>query len=350
VAYSSKQTITEHPSKTIVKMVQSANQTGIWPRLLVLTGKEDFLIDWSKNYVKESVINPATEALDCSLFSENNVDPYEIIAACETVPLMSSKKLVIVSDPDESAGPLTDYFPNIPDSTILLITIGKLNKTKSLYKSAVKYGIVYDFIPLDDSTLSGWMAKRLKAVGRAAEPSAMLSFAKTCGYGDTERTYTLHNLENDLKKVFAATDKKVLSLDDFLESSSAQAEVNAFKILDCAFSGRKGEAYTILHNSIDIQTPSKEITVIMSFLGLLCSQLEIMVEGQERREEGQDDYFIVKDMKVNDYRFKKAMGACRGKSAAMLRNSLCNAFQIEKDIKNGAMDGYTALELFIANL
>ena len=349
MAYTSRQVNTEHPSKTIVKMVTSAKQTGIWPKVLLLCGKEDFLIDWSKGYLKSNIVNPATEALDYTVFSEDK-DEYEIIASCETVPLMSERKLVVVDNPDESAGPLTEYISSVPDTTLLLLCMPKVNKTKSLYKAVSKHGIIYDFTPLDDATLSGWMAKRLKAQGKSASPSDMLSFAHSCGYADPDRSYNLFNLENDLKKVFSSCEKSVLTLDDFMESSSAQAEINAFKILDCAFSNKKGEALTILHNSIDIQTPSKEMGVVLSFLGLLCSQLEIMLEGKEREEDGQGYYDIIKDMKVNEYRYKKAMGACKGKNSKDLKKDLDRAFQIEKDLKSGNMNGYLALELFISNL
>jgi len=351
VAYTySKVNNTEHPSKTILKMVKSAQETGVWPRVLLMTGKEDFLIDWAKKYLKSAIVNPATEALDCVTFSENDTDPYAIIAACETFPIMSERKLIIAEEADEAAGPLCDYLSSVPESTFLLIINRKINKTKTLYKTVNKVGLVYDFTPLDDATLSGWMAKRFKAAGKSARPEDLVAFARTCGYGDTERNYTLFNLENDLKKIFSLKDKDVLSLDDMMEVSSAQAEINAFKILDCAFSGRKGDAITILHNSIDIQTPSKEMTVIMSFIGLLCAQLEIMVEGKERSEEGQSGYEIVNEMKVNEYRFKKAMEACRNKTAKQLRSALDNAFQIEKDLKNGIINGQLALELFIAKI
>lgn len=330
-------------------MVGAAKETGAWPKVMLLTGKEDFLVDWAKAYIKNAVINPATEALDCVVFGDD-ANQNEIIEACETVAMMSERKLVIANEVDEAAGLLSEYIPSLPESTLLLIINNKINKTRSLYKTINKCGIVYDFTPLDDATLQGWMAKRLKAAGRAAKPEDLLVFAKTCGYGDPERSYTLFNLENDIKKVLAGSDKQVLSLDDFMYGSSAQAEVNAFKILDCAFSNKKGEAYTILHNSIDVQSPSKEMGVIMSFLGLLCSQLEIMVEGREREESGQGYYDIISEMKVNEFRYKKAMAACRGKSASDLRKDLDSAFQIEKDLKNGNMDGYMALELFIAKL
>ena len=218
---------------------------------MLLCGKEDFLVDWSVSFLKSKLLSPATQALDLVSYSEGPIDPYELIASCETVPMMSQRKVVIASGLDilsaqspkdintEGLNALAAYILKLPESTLLIFTCGKPNKTKALYKAIQKCGIIYDFTPLDDATLSGWMAKRLRAAGKAADPKDLILFARTCGYGDPERTYTLHNLENDIKKAIAGTDHQVLSLDDLMQSAAGQAELNAFKLLDSAFSGRK---------------------------------------------------------------------------------------------------------------
>ena len=352
----------EHPSRTIIKTVQAAKQSGVCPRLILLCGKEDFLIDWSKGFIRDNFISPTSMALDCSVFSEDSIDADSIILSCSTPPLMSEKKLVIVEDSDvfsaqsprdmssEDVKRLADFFKDIPDFCILVFTSGKVNRTKEIYKAIAKSGIVYDFTPLDEATLGGWMAKRFSAAGKTASRSEMTEFASICGYGDTERNYTLYNLENDLKLIFALYDKPQISLEDMLRAVQGQDEINSFKLLDCAFGGQKGKALEILHASIDIQAPSKEIGVVLSFLGLLISQLEIMTEGTERREEGQDFYDIPRVMGVNEYRYKKAMAACRGKSSKELRAALDKAFEIEKNMKSGNLDGRTGLELFISQI
>ncbi|MBO4819723.1 MAG: DNA polymerase III subunit delta [Firmicutes bacterium] len=352
----------EHPSRTIVKTMQAGAQSGIFPKLILLCGKEDFLIDWSKDYLKEGLLHPVTATLDLSVFSEDSIDLPAIILACDTPPMMSTRKLVIVEESDvftaqaprdmstAEVQKLIDYFPEIPDTTMLVFTSKKPNKTKALYKAIAKSGIIYDFTSLDDGTLGGWMAKRFSAAGKNAGRTDMVNFAKICGYGDPERDYTLFNLENDLKLIFSLYDKNDLSLSDMLSAVQGQDEVNSFKLLDCAFSGNKGKALEILHASIDTQAPSKEMGVVLSFLGLLISQLEIMTEGLERTEEGQSSYEIIKEMGVNEYRYKKAMASCRGKRSSDLRRTLNKAFEIEKNMKSGNMDGRLGLELFIAEI
>ena len=343
-------------------MFQAAESTGVYPRIVLLFGKEEFLVDWAKNYIKNALINPASEALDCSVFSEGDVELTAIMAACETMPLLSKQKLVIVDDSDlfslspkcmdsDDVTALNKFLPEIPESTTLVFTCDKPNKTKALYKTISKIGIVYDFTPLDDATLGGWIAKRFIAAGKNANKSDLITFARSLGYGDDDRNYNLFNLENDLKMIFALySDKQNITLDDLLASTQGQAEQNAFKLLDSAFSGNKDAALSILNSSIDYQLPSKEMGIVLSFLGLLISQIEIMLEGKERQEEGQGYYDIVREMGVNEYRFKKAMGSCSKKTAKELRRIFDDALQIEKDIKSGNINGRLALELFIGKL
>ena len=352
----------EHAFKTFARMTAAAKNGGPWPRVMLLCGKEDFLVDWAEKEVKKLAVEPAAAELDCSVFSEDGHTADEIIAACETVPIMSPKKLVIIESMDilSAAKPsdmsaaelqeLADYIPQLPDSTILLFVSAKADKRKSICKAIAKTGLVYDFKPLGDSSLLSWMQKRLSAAGRSASKNDMLRFAKNNGYGDPERSYTLFNLENDLRKLEALTDNKYLTAEDFNAASAGEPETAAFTILDAAFSGRKGYALTVLHNSIDQQLASKETGIVLQFLGLLCSQLEIMLEAAERREEGQSQKEIEASMKINPYRLQKAQAAAAGRGVQQLRTDLFKAFQIEKDLKSGFMDPRLELELFIAGL
>ena len=96
MAYASKpKQNTEHPFRTIVKLMDS----DALPRVLLCHGHEEFLVNWAEKYVKSKLIEPASEVLDYSVFSED-LDPYSIIAACETLPVLSKRKLVVVRGTD----------------------------------------------------------------------------------------------------------------------------------------------------------------------------------------------------------------------------------------------------------
>ena len=357
MAYPSKaKTASEHPFRTIVKLLDSE----ALPRVLVCHGHEEFLVNWAEKYVKGKLVEPASEALDCSVFSEE-LDPYSIIAACETLPILSKRKLVVVRGTDiftqqpkdmkaEGVQVLADYLDDVPETTLLLFTADKVNKTKALYKNAVRAGVVYDFCPLDRMTLAGWIAKQLQSLGKSASRDDILHYADRCGYLEKESGYTLYNVKNDIAKASAFADGPAVTAADFEACMQGEEETDAFAVLDAAFSGQKGKALTILHNSVSAEQASKQDGVVLRFLGLLCSQLEIMVEARERGGRDGDPYSVAAAMGANPYRIKKAMQAGYQKKYSELKASLASAYGIEKNYKSGQIDAYLALELFIAGL
>lgn len=347
---------TEHPFRTIVKLMDS----GLYPKVLLLHGHEDFLVGWAAKFVKDKLINPASEMIDFTEFSEN-LDPYAIIAACETLPFMSERKIVLVSrtdiftqqPKDMKSGDiqeLADYLPKVPDTTMLVFTCEKVNKTKALYKAAAKNGIVYDFCPLDKPTLAGWTAKQIQNLGKTAEKGDILRYIDMCGYCEKDSTYTLYNIKNDISKAAAYCGGERITIEDLAACMQGEDDTDAFALLDAAFSGQKDKAMTILHAKVDMEQASKRDNVVLSFLGLLCSQLEIMLEARERIADGQSEAEAASDMGVHPYRLSKAVAASRGKSLQQLKSGLMDAYNIEKDFKSGSMDAYLALELFIAGL
>ena len=347
----------EHAFKTIRKVM--AGET--LPRLILLYGTEAFLLKWAKGFIKETLVNPVTEALDYTYFDEDDINSSDVITACETLPMMSTKKLVVVEADKLFAATKTDvfgsiaeeinaYLPNIPDTTCLVLCCTKPNKVRVLYKSCEKMGLTFDFCALDDATLAGWMEKRVAAAGKTANRADLMAFALGNGYGSKDSEYTLFNLENDLKKVFAFADGSALTAEDFAIAKATEMETDSFKLLDSAFSGNKDNAYKILNNALELSQPSKAVGIVLQFVGLLISQLEIMVEGKERAEEGQSLSRIITDTGVNEYRLKKAMAACSNKTAAELRRSLFDAYDIEKQMKNGILEPRLAMEAFIAGL
>ena len=313
----------EHPYKLINKIIKS----GDIPSVILMYGKERFMIEWAYKTFKKALVNPATESLDYTVFEEKETTYGDIIAACETVPFMSERKIVVVKDLGID---LTEYLPDVPETTLLLIVEEKVDKRKSMYKKVEQLGLAYDFTPLDEATLVTWAHKRVPNISK----DAILHFASDAGYFDKERDYELFSFDNDLKKAAALfEDKAEITYDDLKSVSSAEDENNAFKLLDAAFSDKKSEAMRMLHQF-------NSISDVLRFHGLLCSQLEIMVEARENP----------KLPGVNPYRLKKAIQASSKLSTARLKAALSACYKLESEIKSGRMDARLSLELFVAKI
>ncbi len=313
----------EHPYKLINRIIKS----GDFPTVILMYGKERFMIEWAYKSLKKALVNPATGSLDYTLFHEAETTEAEIISACETVPFMSEKKLIVIKDLDLD---LSDYISDIPRTSLLVIVQEKVDKRKSLYKKIEQVGLSFDFTPLDEATLVTWVHKRIPNISK----EDLLHFAKDAGYFDNERDYNLFNFENDLKKAYALYDNQAnISYDDMKNVSSADYENNAFKLLDAAFSNKKSEAMRMLNQF-------KTTSDVIKFHGLLCSQLEIMLEARENPN----------ITGVNPYRLKKAIAASEHLTTARLKAALSACYKIESEIKSGRMDARLSLELFVAKI
>ena len=348
----------EHAYKTFQKMLQS----GIFPSVLLLFGKEAYLVDWAVGEIKRSLLNPSSLALDLNRFSEDALIAADIINACETVPVLSSRKLVTVEDCDLLFGnqttafesgaqkELSDYIKDLPSTTLLVFTATKADKRKSLYKAIVKAGIAYEFKPIEGKTLVDFIKKRLRTSGKTASDQAIRAFIDLTGYTDRDSEYTLYNMVNDLNKVAALADSTELRLEDFQEGTAGNADTDVFSLLDSAFSGDKDRALTLLKNIIAAEKQAYSVGVVLRLIGLLCSQLEMMLVAKERLAEGEDLHSLPTSMGVKAFRLQKALEACGSRTTEQLADHLKAAFKMEQDIKKGTMPADLMLELFIAGL
>lgn len=348
----------EHAYKTFQKMLQS----GVFPSVLLFFGKEAYLSDWAIKETKKALLNPVSLAMDLNRFSEEGLVATDIINACETLPLFSSRKIVTVEDCDiffsgqslqaesQEASKLANYIKNIPSTTLLIFTSTKADKRKSLYKAVVKSGIAYEFRTIEGKVLTDFVKKRLNKAGKTASDREIRAFIEMTGYADKDSVYTLYNMVNDLSKIIAISHQEALTLADFEESVAGNADTDAFALLDAAFSGDKGKALILLKNIISAEKQSYAVGAILRLIGLICSQLEIMLIAKERLADGDTMRALPDLMGIKAFRLQKALEAAGSRSTDKLIDSLTDGFRMEQDIKRGDMPAELVLELFIASL
>ena len=135
---------------------------GAW----LLEGEEDNLKDEAIALIREKYLPEGLEELNEAALTAPDTD--EIIAACETIPFMADKRLVIVRDLPGLAGQretddrLADYIPHVPDTCVLLLLLhGYANGAKKLPKAIGKKRRV-DFCPMGDAEVSAWIIRRIR--------------------------------------------------------------------------------------------------------------------------------------------------------------------------------------------
>ncbi|MBQ9708703.1 MAG: DNA polymerase III subunit delta, partial [Firmicutes bacterium] len=311
---------------------------------------------------------------DMVTISGDNLSAQNIIESCETLAMMSERKVVLVPDflpadggkirgfGESEIKDLTEYLSKgagVPESTLLIFTSGetegksKLPPVRKAIKEA-KNGSIYDFQPLDDSLLRGFIEKRLKATGKGYRPSLVSSIIAESGYGNKYIDYTLYNLDNDLKKLAAYAGETEITAEDARAVISTNPENNIFSLLDSVSRNRKGDALEMLHNLFDAKVDPFMIQA------MIVRQLELILYVKEMSDDGrvlQDISKIAGDLEsagrkgrsIPEFRVKKAMQVSKNISSEMIKHMLTGAYEIDGNVKRGIFEPKLALEYYISN-
>ena len=347
----------EHAFITIGRDIKEGNI----PSLVLMCGKEEYLIRWYSDVLIKKYVSEACMPIDLVILEGENATVDKIKESLETVSLMSERKVVMLPDFSPVAGKeikgfgtaeikeLIDYFEMIPEGSMLLITYSEQQETKSKkskIKTAVeKIGRVYDFQPLKDGQLKSFIEKRFNLAGKTYAASVINLIMSERGYRNKAIEYSLYNLENDLKKIIAHSgNSSEITAADVSDIIAANPENNVFAMLDAIGRNRKDEAFRLLHNLLDAGTP------IFNLLRLITNQLELILSVKEMKDEGLKISAIQKTLGVHQFRIKKAMAVTGLYSMNDLKCALCAAYEVDENIKTGLLEGHLALEYFISKI
>ena len=345
----------EHAFITIERDIKE----GKIPRLVLLCGKEEYLVRWYTEVLINKYVSAACKPIDLVTLENENLTFEKITESLETISLMSERKVVLLQDfppaegkaaktlPEADIKRFTEYMDQIPEGSLLLITAREpedVKKKKNKIRAAVeKHGKAYDFQPLKEKQLKSFIEKRFKNTGKTYMPSVINMIMSESGYGNKAIEYSLYNLENDLKKIIAHSGAaNEITAADVSDILAANPENNVFAMLDAIGRNRKDEAFRLLHNLISAGTP------IFNLLRLIINQLELILTVKEMKEDGISPPEMQKKTGIHQFRIKKALAVTGQYSMEHLRRVLMAAYEVDENIKTGRLECSLALEYFIA--
>lgn len=325
--------------KHAFQQFQQDMKDGAVEGLVVLCGIEDYLINWSSQIIVDRFVNPVTKSLDYDLINLETATADDIIASCETAPMLSEKKVVLIRDyKNEFADAIGSYGADMPETTVLIVA------GESVKAEVKKHAKVYDFEPLNQPQLISFINKRFKAAGKEASRGIITTLINESGYYNKDIDYNLYNLEGDVKKIIALCDGTEITLDHVRDGISRNIEHGIFALLDAISGNRKDIAFDLLHQILLSGEPD------MKLLGAIIGQLEIMLMCKQLSEDGCQLAEIKKLTKLHEFRIKKALNFSKKFTEKDLKRILKNAYNTDKNIKSGQFSSQLAFEMLIAEI
>ena len=166
---------------TYQELIDSVN-LNILKTTYLFYGEEYYLMDYALKLIKDKFVDKNLEILNYQVLEGKDIQFEDIYNACETLPFMSQKKIVVVNDLgvfnrkkkgegdtfQKKDDELKKYIESLEDyvTIIFIEKEGNVNKGKSIVKSIGKIGHVVEFKKLRGKKLNEWIKNKFKEYGK----------------------------------------------------------------------------------------------------------------------------------------------------------------------------------------
>ena len=334
--------------------------------LYILHGEDEFTRSEKLAKWKEKLGDPTIASLNTTVLDGRRVGLTEIIQACDALPFMGKRRLVIVDDfwsrfePRKGRRPkveqpqispaddafvkgLLEYLPRLPETTRLVFvesqSLQKANPVFSVVPSDEERVYIKEYRPPSEGSLNRWIERRMRAKGGTITSPAAQELARFVGMD-------LRTLDQELDKLLAHSNfQRPVTVDDVHNLVSAKQLADIFDLVD-AIGMRRGKlAMRSLHELLDGGAPP------MYLLSMIERQFRILLQTKELQAQGAKVTQMQDALGIRHaFIIEKGLRQARNYSMERLESIYAELAEVEQDIKTGEISDLLALDVLVAQL
>jgi DNA polymerase-3 subunit delta len=329
--------------------------------LHVLYGEDDFSLRQALEEIKKSIGDATALMSNTNVFEGKAVSPEQLRAACESMPFLSEKRLVIAEglldkfehkkesgrkksakkpDKVEEHAAFTAAAANLPPFTELVVTGGKLSDRNPLLQELMRVTKIKAFPLLKGSQLTQWIEKRVasQAKNKHISPKAAAMMVRLVGSD-------LWTMANEVDKLILFTGDRDIGESDVKAVVSSAQEVRIFDMVDAIIEQRIGAAQELLQQLFRQGMMPAQILVMIS------RQVRIVYLVREMRAAGKPRGEMMGKLGLtNDFILRKAYDQADRYSPARIKEVYHQLLEADISIKTGKVEGELALDVLIAEM
>jgi len=336
--------------KDILKDIKENNLKKVY----LCYGNEDYLKDWILLELKSKYIEKTFESLNYIYMDGKDSGASNIVNACETLPFMSEKKIVVVeglpffsgakSVNTEDEDELNSYLSRLGDSTCLVFIEKeeKLDNRKKLVKKIKSVGSIIEINRIKDEELSKWITKIFNKEKKKISKGTVIHFIQNSGYLDVNSNKTLYDLENEIIKISNYLgDREEVTAEDIDKVLVKSLQNNIFKLVDGIGQKRADLALRVFNEMLLDNQP---VLIIMS---MIIRQFRLLFMAKLLEEKGYSQGNIAEKIKVPNFIAQKVIQQSRNFTEKELEEGLNKCLEIDIYVKSGKIDNKLAIEMLL---
>lgn len=312
--------------------------------LYLLYGPDEFSRSELLNEIR-STIPPDLLSFNSTYLEGRKLKLDDLAAACEAMPFLADKRLVVVSDAlkHTKAGKERDalraYLEKVPATCDLVFIEGKeVDKRSSLFTYLKKDGQLHECVPRQGADLLRWLAERARLLDTRLDKGATQHLVEYVG--NDSRT-----LVTELSKLasYAGEGQSITTaMIDLLVQD--QHEHNLFAFIDNLSLRRRSDA---LQGVRDLLGEGQSASYI---LFMLVRQVRILLGVRELMAQRLRPDEIAVQLGQKPFVVRKALNQVRGFDAGELETMHDRLLEMDRAIKTGRIQPEVALDLLVMEI
>lgn len=326
-----------------------------------------YLFEGEEEYGKESALADLKKALlkgPMAMMNESvlvNPDDSEIIAVCETLPIMEERRLVVIKDSQQLMGRaakaaseededapaasargkdgLVTYLDRLPDTVCLVFFVrGKANGAKRLYKKIKDLGGIVNFDILDQNRLTRWVEREFAnfelKIDRQTAEHLIFAVGKE-----------LLTLKSEIAKIAAfAHGKGAVTQQDIDAIATFSVEYRVFDLSDKVADGRAAEALPLMNEML------KGGESRLMLLALLQRHYRQLLFARIMTQDRASQAAIASELGVPGFVVRRIVNSAMGYSIDQLKSAYKQCINQEYLVKSGQIAEEGSLEQLVLGL
>ena len=260
--------------------------------IYLLFGAETYLRDLAARAIADLVLADSSlrefNEIEFSLSSGSPVQ--HALAAAEQMPMISSRRVVKISNvvvsaggkdtlKEEDEGALAAYLNRPAETSVVIFVAGEFDKRRKIAKLLLEKSRAVEFKQLEDGELIAWARTKLKELNAEADERAVRRLVGLVGNN-------VRRLTNEIEKLAVAALPDSLITFELIESLVPDSrEISNFDLTDSLLAKNRARSLQILKKILDDGAePLMILGLIASNFRRLFMSKELMRNGVERTE------------------------------------------------------------------
>jgi DNA polymerase-3 subunit delta len=322
---------------------------GDWIGTYLLFGEEEYIKGQALAQAIKTMVEPNYKDLNYVQIDGTQIDLDIIINACETLPFMAPKRVVVIKDlsiiygkaeGDIDEDRFLEYIKRMSDSTCLILYCrGNIDKRRKIYRYIDKEGKALEFQHLRRQELHIWINQTIRKQGKKIPYNVAELLIDRIGNN-------LEDIYNEIEKLVTYVgQEKEITIEAIDQVVVPTLEQSIFQLVDAIGEKKASYALRVLGNLI-----YEGDRATQPILAMIARQFRLILQCKGYYESGNNPDLIAKKLKQRPFVVRKCLSQGRNFTTDQLKKGLELCLKADYETKTGKIQDTMGIELIIIKM